>query len=442
MKHLFLYPQTLWQWGFKFTSASLLGLISVGASSQSLFEMVQSARQYDATYLSSKALSESGPFKAAQARALNRLNAGLNASLGATRAQNAPGAQNGSTHSVTLQAQQPLFNLAHRATIELAQKQLEISQLDLTAAEQDLIIRVAQGYFDVLAAQDALSTANASKTAITEQLASARRNFEVGTATITDSREAQARFDLSRAVEIAAENDLRIKRLALDQLVGQANATPYDLAQPAVLPVLTPSALDEWLSLALASRPELKRARVALESAQLQTRKAQSGHYPTFDAVARHIKSGGEVNRNSNTTSLGLEMNLPLFQGFSVQNQVRESLILEEKAQHDFEAVQRAVEQGTRVAYFGNQSGLAQVQALEAAEKSTQLALEATQLGYSVGVRVNLDVLNAQTQLFTTRRDLAKARYDVILSGLRLKQATGQLNSTDVQATDQLLKKP
>ena len=142
---------------------------------------------------------------------------------------------------------------------------------------------------------------------------------------------------------------------------------------------------------------------------------------------------------STKSASIGLELNLPLFAGLSVQNRVKETLVLEDKSRNDLEAARRAVSQGTRQAYFGVQSLQAQVLALEAAESSSALALEATQLGYRVGVRVNIDVLNAQTQLFTTRRDLSKARYDTLLGGLRLRQAAGQLKPDDVAAVSRLL---
>jgi len=183
--------------------------------------------------------------------------------------------------------------------------------------------------------------------------------------------------------------------------------------------------------------------------AQLETSKARAGEMPTVDAVASlatadNRGSGPNLNRNAGNTataSVGVQMNWPLYTGGSTQNRIKETLTLEEKSRNDLEAARRGVAQGTRAAYFGVQSGLSQVKALEAAESSSKLALEATQLGYKVGVRVNLDVLNAQTQLFQTQRDLAKARYDVLVGNLRLRQASGQLAPADVDAVNRLLAK-
>jgi outer membrane protein len=305
---------------------------------------------------------------------------------------------------------------------------------------------VSQAYFDVLAAQDALASTRASKAAITEPLASARRNFEVGTATITDTREAQARFDLATAQEIAAENDLRTKRIALDQVVGRGNVSPKGLVKTAVLPAPQPADAEAWASQADSGHPSVRKARLGLDVARLETEKARAAESFTLDAVgsvgSTHLGGKGATLPGQNTSAtVGVQLNWPLFTGGATQNRIKETLALEDKSRNDLDAARRAVAQATRQAFFGVQSGLAQIKALEAAESSSQLALEATQLGYKVGVRVNLDVLNAQTQLFQTRRDLAKARYDVILGGLKLRLASGQLKAGDVAAVNALLER-
>ncbi len=431
------------------------------AQAQSLVELYEAARGYDATYLAARALLDSAEYRVDQARALQRPSVGLQVS-GSRTTSDTPfsSTQRADTNTVSagLSASQTLFNRANSATIGQAEKSLEVSRADFDAADQDLIVRVAQAYFDVLAAQDALATTRTGKTAISEQLASAKRNFEVGTATITDTREAQARFDLAVAQEIAAENDLRTKRIALDQLVGRNDVAPKGLAVPVVLPVVQPAAVDAWVGRADAEHPTIRRARLGLDVAKLETDKARAGHLPVVtlsgslskgsvstSGNAQVSTAGGSVVQAFNSSgsatnsSIGVTMNLPLYAGYAIQNRVKETLLLEEKSRNDLEAARRGVAQGTRQAFFGVQSGEAQVKALEAAESSSQLALEATQLGYRVGVRVNLDVLNAQTQLFTTRRDLAKARYDVLVGSLRLRQAAGRLTPEDVAAISRLL---
>ena len=309
-----------------------------------------------------------------------------------------------------------------------------------------MILRLSQAYFEVLGAQDTLATTSTNKAAISEQLASAKRNFEVGTATITDTREAQARFDLASAQEIAAQNDLVTKRIALDQLVGRPNVEPKQLAVPVALPAVQPDNADAWVRLAEGQHPAIRRAQSALEIARLETAKARAAALPTIDAVGS-VSGGrgaiggslGSLPGNSATASVGVQLNMPLYTGGQIQNRIKETLVLEDRSLNDLEAARRSVSQATRQAFYTLQSGVAQVRALEAAESSSLLALEATQLGYRVGVRVNLDVLNAQTQLFQTRRDLARARYEVLNGTLRLRQAAGRVTSQDIAAVDRLL---
>jgi outer membrane protein len=339
----------------------------------------------------------------------------------------------------------PLYTRSANPTIQQARKSQEATQADLAAAEQDLIIRVAQAYFDVLGAQDTLATTRGNKAAITEQLASAKRNFEVGTATITDTREAQARYDLAVAQEIGAENDLTTKKIALDQLVGKTGVSPRPLAVPVTLPGIVPADAQAWVDVADQVQPSVRKARLALDIAELDTTIAKAAETPTVNLVGSYgvDHSTGSLSTSvpglTRSGSIGVQLTLPLYTGGSAQNRVRETKVLEEKSRQDLEAARRGVALATRQAYYALQSGVAQVKALEAAEGSSKLALEATQLGYKVGVRVNLDVLNAQSQLYQTESDLAKARYNVILGDLRLRQASGQLKPDDVRAVNALL---
>jgi outer membrane protein len=428
-------------------SLLLLAGTAAPAWAQSLQELYDAARTYDAAYLSAKAAAQAAEHRAAQADALLRPSAALSSSASLTMAD-APRVGTGDNNALgaTLSGKYPLINKSAAPTIEQSRKTVQVTQADLEAVEQDLIVRLSQAYFDVLAAQDALATTRASKAAITEQLASAKRNFEVGTATITDTREAQARFDLASAQEIAAENDLRTKRIALDQVVGRSNVTPRGLGKSAPLPAPLPADAEAWASQADSGHPSVRKARLGLDVARLETDKARAAESYTVDAVGsvgatRYSGSSASLPGITKSATVGVQLNWPLYTGGATQNRIKETLALEDKSRNDLDAARRAVTQATRQAFFGVQSGLAQVKALEAAESSSQLALEATQLGYKVGVRVNLDVLNAQTQLFQTRRDLAKARYDVILGGLKLRLASGQLKPADVASVNALLDK-
>jgi outer membrane protein len=417
---------------------------------QTLLALYESARAYDATWQSAKAQYDANLFRAEQAKAGILPSANLGAGLSRSQFESTvPQVDRGITNqTAALSASQPLYRPANFATWEQGKRQVDLAKAQLSAASQDLVIRVSQAYFDVLAAQDTLTFVQAQKAATAEQLASAKRNFEVGTSTITDTREAQARYDLVTAQEIAADNDLRVKKLALDALVGKNDVTPVPLALPPTLPQPQPANVDVWVRQSEDNSPAVQQARVAVEIAQLETEKARAGNKPTLDLTASY-----NINRNPtgstivgsstrNTTgTVGVSFNLPLFAGFAIQNRIRETLSLEEKAQADLEANRRAVAQVVRTAYFGLVSGQSQVKALEAAEASSQSALEANRLGYQVGVRINIDVLNAQSQLYQTKRDLAQARYNVLLGNLKLRQAAGTLLPEDLAQLNALLVK-
>jgi len=435
--------------------AAVSAALALPVQAQSLVDLYESARGFDASYQSSKSLYDATLAKADQAKALILPSANLAAGVsrsteeyipdtGPNRTNYAYGTQN-----ATVSASQPLYRPGNWAGYKQGIKQVDLAQAQFSAADQDLIVRVSQGYFDVLAAQDSLTFVQAQKAAVAEQLASAKRNFEVGTSTITDTREAQARYDLVIAQEIAAENDLRVKKIALDQLVGKNEAQPKPLAQPLILPSLLPNDVNVWVQQSEPDHPSIKQSQFALDVAQLETQKAEAGHKPTLDLAASYsainnldgTSTPGSLSSRVNAGSIGLVFNLPLFAGFSTQNRIRETLALEEKARNDLEGAKRAVAQSTRTAFFGVLSGQGQVKALEAAEASSQSALDANKLGYQVGVRINIDVLNSQSQLFQTKRDLAKARYDVLVGGLKLRQANGTLKADDLQSVNALLVK-
>jgi outer membrane protein len=424
--------------------------LATPAHAQSLLDLYESARAYDAAWQSAKAQYDANLFRAEQAKAAILPTANLAAGVTRSHLDNTvPSVEFPSTtQSGTVSASQPLYRPANWATYQQGKRQVDLAKGLLDTASQDLIIRVAQAYFDVLAAQDTLTFVRAQKSATSEQLASAKRNFEVGTSTITDTREAQARFDLVTAQEIAAENDLRVKKLALDALVGRADVKPNPLAVT-TLPAPQPANAEVWVQQAEDASPAILQARTGVEIARLETDKARAGHLPTLDLTASY-----NVTRNpngttsipastrANTGTVGVSFNLPLFAGFATQNRVRETLSLEEKAQADLENTRRTVAQSTRAAYYGLVSGQQQVKALESAEASTQSALEANQLGYQVGVRINIDVLNAQSQLFQTKRDLAQARYNVLVGHLRLRQANGTLVPEDLATLNALVSQP
>jgi outer membrane protein len=420
-----------------------LGLgVALSAQAQSLMDLYQSARDYDATYQSAKAQYDATVARGDQSLAGIYPTANLNASATQTKqASNLPALDGVSYNSQagTLSVTQPLYRPANWANYLQGKKQLELAQAQRTAAEQDLIIRVSQAYFDVLAAADNVQYVRSLKAATAEQLASAKRNFEVGTSTIIDTRDAQAKYDLVVAQELATDNDLRVKTLALDQLVGKEGSQPKPLLTPVVLGSLAPDDVTQWVTQSETVNPTLQQLQTALDVAKLETEKAQAGHKPTLDLTGSYTASNNSgsstipTSFTLNNANIGVVLNVPLFAGFSIQNRVKETVALEEKARNDLEAARRSIAQATRTAFFGVKTGLSQVLAYEAAEASSQSALDSNKLGYKVGVKINIDVLNAQSQLYSTKAQLSKARYDVLVGELKLRQSVGSLTATDLQ---------
>jgi len=419
-----------------------------------LVEMFDAARGYDAGFISAKAQFEANLAKANQTLGGILPNIALTGSVSRTKFQVRPdGTQTLAqdrlygTGSGAVTLVQPIYRPAAWAAYRQGGYLLQQAAAQYEAAEQDLLIRVSQAYFDVLTSEDTLALVQTQKQAVGEQLASAKRNFEVGTATITGVRDAQARFDLATAQEIAGENDLRIKRLALDLAVGLSNAKPKRLANNTKLVEAPKEDVNSWVTLSETSSPAVRQAQLGLDIASQEVNKATAGHKPTIDAQVsytgvRNVDGTAASVTGSNhvfTPSAAVVLNVPLFAGFSTMYRVKETVALEDKARSDYENARRATAQATRTAYFGLMAGLSQVKAYEAAEASSQSALDANKLGYSVGVNINIDVLNSQSQLYQTKRDLAKARYDVLVTNLKLRQAAGTLTPADLQPINDLL---
>lgn len=435
-----------------FSLAIALALAPAGVQAQSLVELYESARAFDATYLSARQQYEANLARAEQNKAGLLPRASLSAGGNYTQFENSANSalsRGFAGLNAGLSASQPLYNPAAQAASDQAGLQVEAAKAQLEAAEQELIVRTSQAYFAVLAAQDALTTVRAQRAAVEEQLAAAKRRFEVGTSTIVDTRQAQATFDRIVAAQIQADNDLTVKRLALDQLVGRSNTQPLPLAAPVSLPALTPSDAQAWVQRAQTQHPSVRAAQASVDIARLEVDRAQAGLKPTVDLTASYTHGrnpqgtvSGRTSFNSDTAVVGVSLNLPLFNGYSTQNRVRETLALTDKARTDLEGAKRTVAQASREAFFGLVSGQGRVRALEAAELSSQSLVDSTRLGYQVGVTINLDVLDAQSQLFQTRRDLAAARYEVLVGHLRLRQASGVLAPQDLQPINALLARP
>lgn len=343
-----------------------------------------------------------------------------------------------------VQLTQPLFRWQN--WVAYTQSELAVAQAEaqFVQARQDLALRVTQAYFDVLSAQEALATAQAQQAAISEQLEAAKRNFEVGSATITDTHEAQARFDLVGAQEIAAQSELEIRRQTLRTLLGKEPEGLKNLKSGVTLSAPQPGDIGKWVEMAERANPAVQASQAGLEIASREIGRQRAGHYPTLDLVAARSHNAvadspffGGYEADSHT--VGVQLSIPLFAGGYTVSKGREAVARKEKAAADLENARRQAALAARQTYLGVTSGLAQVKALEAAQTSSQSALDSNKLGYEVGVRINIDVLNAQSQLYDTRQKLVRARLDTLLALLRLKAAGGILGEEDIAAINALL---
>ncbi|HEU4621160.1 MAG TPA: TolC family outer membrane protein [Burkholderiaceae bacterium] len=430
--------------------ASALALVTAFASpgyGQTLLQVYRDALTNDPTFAAARAGYQASTEAVPQARA--GLLPLVGASANVTRQKQEIDFGSGLTSDTNrtargyaVQLSQPIFRWQNWESYEQAKLSVVAAEANFVQAQQDLILRVTQAYFDVLTAEDSLTFVRAQKVAISEALASAKRNFEVGTSTIVDQNDAQARYDLAVAQEIAAENDLQVRRTALEQIVGKATGQLAALKPKVELPAPTPSTITSWVTAAESGNTGVRAAQANAEIAQREISRRRAGHYPTVDLVGTYsdTRNPATVNANSiKTSSVGVQVSVPLYAGGGTQSSVRQAVSQDEQARQNLEAARRVATQTARQTFLGVTNGLAQVKALEAAEVSSQTSLEANQLGYKVGVRVNIEVLNAQQQLFQTRRDLSRARYETLLASLRLKASTGQLSEQDLQQIDALL---
>lgn len=350
------------------------------------------------------------------------------------------------SRGVTLSATQPLFRMENIVIYQQSKTEVSRADAQFIVAGQDLILRVAQGYFDVLDAQVDVEVAEAQKKAILIQLQQAKRNFEVGVSTIVDTNEAQARYDLTTSQEIAARNALEIRKRTLQGIIDRF---PENLVSAkeitANLANLQYSSMDEWVRVAEEKNFTLKIQQAAYEIAHQDVKKAWAQHYPTLDLVAQYSDQtgvGGAITGRGIdlvSKSIGLQLNVPLFQGFSVQSRVREALALQDRALHDLENTRRTITLQIRQQFLNVTNGIVQVKALKQALISSQSQLDSTILGKEVGVRTEVDVLNAQQQMYSARRDLAKAYHSYLMSRLRLNAEAGELDEETLTQINAML---
>lgn len=434
--------------------ACLTTLAAAGpAAADDLMSVYQSGLAHDAAYGAARATYQAAKEKIVQGRALLLPNINLNANAGYNSTDTSydnppPGIAEGTisyeSYGGGVNVTQPIYRPQNSVVFQQAKIQVSQAETQLSLAGQDLMLRTSQAYFDVLLAEYELRTVEAQKAATAEQLAQAKRNFEVGTATITDTYDAQARFDLIVAREIATRNDIEVRKSALQRIIGRP-AGPLNTMTPGVsLSPPEPNDMEKWVEAAYVNSQQVKIALDNLALAAKEVDRARYGHFPTLDAVASaNYNNQGDSQFNSGVATtqgvVALQFAIPLYSGGALSSRVREAVANRTKADQDLENARRTVAQAVREAFILVNTGLSEIKALQQAVASNQLSVEASKLGQEVGVRTQVDVLNAQSLLFDAQRNLARAYYTAILSQLRLKLAVGRLTERDLESVNRLL---
>jgi outer membrane protein len=422
------------------------------ASAADLLDIYRQAKSADSTYSAARATWAGAQERIPQARAgllpLASLSASTQQNDRAIRSRDDTTPRANSdfrSNAVSLSVTQPLYRRQNAIVYQQALTQVEQADAQLAIAAQDLILRAAQAYFDVLLAQDNVALAEAQKTAIAQQLEQAKRNFEVGTSPITDTDEAQARFDLTTAQLIGAVNELELRRRALEQVIAVSAPPLAPLSPRLELKTPVPAAMDAWVQLAHRSNLQVRVALSGYTFASQEIDRNRAARAPTLDAFVTVGATGagagtsGGVGNDTRSSVAGVQLALPIYQGGAISSRVREAVANQSRARDELEGSRRNAEFSARQAYLGITSGIAQVQALQAALVSTQSQLASTRLGQEVGVRTQVDVLNAQQLLFSAQRDLAQSKYNYVLSLLRLEAAIGELTEDDLVAVNRWL---
>lgn len=411
------------------------------AHAENLLDVYRLAQENDAQLKGAEAarlaVLESKP--QSEALLLPNISASANTTanqLDISQPASAAGVTHFNSNGYSLTLTQPVY---HRDTyVQLRQADARIAQAEATysATEQELMTRVATAYFDVLAAQDNLAFALAEKKAIGQQLEQSQQRFDVGLVAVTDVQETQARYDSAVAQEIDAERRLASAHEAIREITAQPHGGLIPLQ--ADIPLITPEPQDiqQWADTALQQNLLISAAQSGAEIAFEEIERQRAGHYPSVDIVGSRTfaESGGGRFGGSETLgdTLSLQLNVPLYQGGLINSRTREAHARHSQALATLEQQQRSVLRQTRDAYLSVAANISRVQALKQAVTSNHTALESTRAGLEVGTRTEVDVLDAQRELFRTERDHARARYDYILQTLRLKQAAGTLSPADL----------
>jgi len=426
-----------------FSLLMILGLFIMPAHGQGLVGIYELAAQHDPQLKVVRAQMES--VRESKPQALARLRPTVAASAGADRIKqdvrsSSSGARDSSysRSDLAFSLSQPIYRRDYWIQLEQSDRQIAQAEAEYANAEQDLMIRVSQAYFDVLSAQDTLEFARAERTAIGRQLDQAKQRFEVGLIAITAVHEAQAAFDKARADEIQAENGLDNAWEALHEIIGHSETALVPLSTDLPLNPPDPMDIGQWSETALEQNLGLIALRNATEIAKQNIDLQYAGHYPSVELVGSHSLSSSSASSgtDSDTSSIGFQLNMPLYSGGGVSSRTRQARFDYQAAQENLDKLRRGVNRQVRDAYRGVVSSISRVKALEAATISAQSALEATEAGFEVGTRTMVDVLDEQRDLYLARRDYSRVRYDYIMNGLRLKFAAGVISQTDLEAVN------
>lgn len=421
----------------------------------SLTDVYQQALARDPTLASAFSANQAAQEIVVQGKALYRPMVNFNASVTATQSDiryvgggfnpfgSAVGRSNYEGYSYGVEGRQPIYRKQNLIQIDQSQIQLDQENKRLHLTQQNLIYRVTQAYFDVLIAQDNIALIGAQKNAISSQLAQAKANFEVGSSTITDVNEAKARYDLIIAQEIAAINAHQIAQRSLEAITGTALQKLATVRSDIKMSSLDQS-MSQWIEVTTQNNLNIQLAQDDLRFSALEVERMNAGHLPVLDAIARYSNdytNGGVmgIGQELKSAVIGFQLQIPLYQGGAISSQVRQAVLNKQKAQDDIEVAIRKAELETQRAYLNLNSAIAQVRAYEQSLVSSQSQLESTELGYQVGVRTSVDVLNSQQQLYGAKRDLLQARYNYLISIIRLKAASGIVTEMDLSDINQQL---
>lgn len=429
--------------------ALLVGLLAAtGAQAQVLSILSRDALAADPGLAGAQAQVQAAEQRVVQAQAGFGPTVGITATSNDSRYNEAPAydLRRFNSQQTVLQVTQPLLRNALLPALEAAQAQLEQARAALVQARGDATLKLVEASFEVLKARDAVALAGAQKVAAQEQLQSARRKFTIGTATVVDVREAEAKIDTVAALVIAAQGEFELRQDVLTELVGRPTPELLDRGlNGETMPPLKAAEVLGWIADAQLHSPQLVQAQKALLAAQAELRKAWQGHAPTADLVYSHTRSSdsGTVTsvfpRRGNISQLGVNVSIPLFASGGTQARVKEVSALRDKADSDVEVARRTVQLGVRQNFTATLSAISLARGLLTATRSLEIAMLANRRAYEVGMKVNAEVLEAQSKVFESRRDLSRARYDAWLSFLRLKSFAGQLFDSDVQGLDAVL---